>query len=497
MFVFCWLLLGTCAHGRATSRVVDVWFDPIKSVVNLRTSVAYLRKDIHNRAGQHLHIDLTVISTLHVADKTYYDQVQHLVQNCSTVLFELITSAENTSVGGKNAVHKKRLTRPVQAKIPGSLLSDFSLCSQLDMDLTRPNWYIADLDAATVASLESQSTDKRNTDFIRSVAYGRGRLFPFLKNFYVSDTPLLNALRLLAWLAPCPELACLLIDWARAQPQASVSPLLVPMLDHLTDALTPFAHTLPNWDGSRSGVTQSLFDQLLCNLRKRRESLRMVRKLAFAQQILSGVADSGAWGGETRSDISVRVYARNAECCRILDAFVEEAAQTSDISANCTGRVEIAVIYGAYHIADLTKRLCEEHAYCINTGNKSVENLTAWSIPLSRNCTKPSGASTQARTLVTAAVIAAVYLVVNAVDWWVLLQLLTHLVQEITMNAHIYGSFSGSSTRDMTSAASMALMSAGKVALYAVLYVLRHNAILRSLSYSAVHWDKGLFAECE
>jgi hypothetical protein len=360
------------------------------------------------------------------------------------------------------------------------------------MDLMRPGWYIADLDAETVANLESQSTVQRKEDSVRSVVYGRGRLFPFLKSFYISDKPLLNALRLLAWLVPCPELSGLLIDWARSEPSASFSPLLGPMLDHLVDALSPPASVMEN-NYTTTYTCRDSLEQLRSNMRQRRRSLQLVRKLAFAQHILSGAADSGAWGGEARSDIAVRVYARNAECCRILDAFVEEVARGHDMKGNNSpNAVDIAIIYGVYHMADLTRRL-REHGFS-PARDKDADTLTAWNIPLSQTSALSGGPSQ--RTYVPAAAFAFLYLAVNAIDWWVLFQLLAQLAESMTQHAHDFNSAADSSAGGIAGAHPV-VVSAGQAVGYAILYVLRHNAVLRSLSYSAVHWDRGLFADHE
>jgi hypothetical protein len=240
---------------------------------------------------------------------------------------------------------------------------------------------------------------------------------------------------------------------------------------------------------------RSSFEQLRINLRQRRRSLQLVRKLAFAQHILSGAADSGAWGGEASSDIAVRVYARNAECCRILDAFVEEAARGHDINGNSPhSTVDIAIIYGAYHIADLTRRLCEQHGFT-TARNRSADALTAWSIPLSKtSAASATSGGSRLRTYVTTAAFAVVYLAVNATDWWVLFQLLAQLAESTTQHAHNLNSAADSSVGAIGEVRSV-VVSLGKAVGYAVLYVLRHNAVLRSLSYSAVHWDRGLFAD--
>ena len=70
------------------------------------------------------------------------------------------------------------------------------------------------------------------------------------------------------------------------------------------------------------GVSE-ISSALLYNIGKLK--LSEVRKLAFAQQLVSGAIDSGFWGGQAKSNVEVRVTARNKECCRILDCFLKDS----------------------------------------------------------------------------------------------------------------------------------------------------------------------------
>jgi hypothetical protein len=77
------------------------------------------------------------------------------------------------------------------------------------------------------------------------------------------------------------------------------------------------------------------------------------KKIAFARHIMSGLSDSGKYGGEAKSDIVVRVEERNKACCDSISAFVLE--HKKDQVSNAP--FKIAVMYGVYHVEDLCRRL--------------------------------------------------------------------------------------------------------------------------------------------
>jgi len=130
-----------------------------------------------------------------------------------------------------------------------------------------------------------------------------------------------------------------------------------------------------------------------------------------------GSIDFGSWGGDSKSDIETRIIARNKECCRVINGFVQEFFNSVEnnsymkkIEYNNNKRNDnddnddnennnnsnndddddnrnrkqgvhrIAVLYGVYHISDLNKRLIEDYQFKIDSQYQSKQ-YTAWKIP--------------------------------------------------------------------------------------------------------------------
>ena len=356
---------------------------------------------------------------------------------------------------------------------------------------------------------------------------GRAREERFLRKFFLSDIALITALRYLSWLGPCPEFSCLLLDWSRwNQPTKAggLPPALLPIIENVSMG-----------------------------------NMFAARKLAFAQQLISGVPDSGSWGGEALSDTEVRVKARNTECCRVLKGFLEEhegvakilalpdqlssveniPKTTSKISSPSTevksSELKIAILYGAYHIEDLSAKL-----RAMGMKAESASSLTAWTMEypsvaspsdhaLKANVQKDKekekdvahaktaakknlfGAQTIAKAFksikgsglsISVAGICTMYLVVCALDWWLMIDFLVEVVQGLRNSVS-----SGAANSVVTDF--VRLIIAGEVGeplsedakiveislsvLYSLAYVQRHLWALRAASSVGVQWDRGLF----
>ena len=341
-----------------------------------------------------------------------------------------------------------------------------------------------------------------------------------MKNFFLSDTSFITFLRYLSWLGPCPEFSCLLLDWSRwNQPTKAggLPAVLLPIFEHISKG-----------------------------------NIFAAKKLAFAQQLISGVPDSGAWGGEALSDVEVRVKARNAECCRVLKGFLDEHEQSTKnnllkstgtvakkeirIEENLPtkqkndGELKVAILYGAYHIGDLSARLK-------NMGLKveSVSSLTAWNMDSPEPSRKASSSPTvvaagaedaQAaqsvepaafsvksvvkllktvrRPLLTVGVagVCASYLALGALDWYLLIDYLVEIVESITGVATIErGSAVIGFLQQLLEVNPLSLSENDKIVeisfavIYTVAYVQRHLAALRTASTVGVQWDRGLFED--
>lgn len=376
--------------------------------------------------------------------------------------------------------------------------------------------------------LESPRRDLTLQNFRASRYAGRAWQEQLMKNFFLSDTSLITALRYLSWLGPCPEFSCLLLDWSRwNQPTKAggLPAVLLPIFDHISKG-----------------------------------NLFAAKKLAFAQQLISGVPDSGAWGGESLSDTEVRVKARNAECCRVLKGFLNEheeniqgnifqpglnllnrqrnneGIKSPAIKLKGGDELKIAILYGAYHIGDLSARL-----KAMGLQSESEASLTAWNMeypskaPLASfsdleqtetaagfmvntseqmDRAQSSGSSFQfifdlfkrvRYPLLTVGVASActTYLVLGALDWYLLIDFLVEVGQSTLKSTimdkssllidFIQQLFELDSTHPLTDDDKVLEISFAII--YTVAYVQRHLFALRTASTVGVQWDRGLFED--
>ena len=375
-----------------------------------------------------------------------------------------------------------------------------------------------------------------NASFRKSRFGGRAWEERLLKKFFLSDIALITALRYLSWLGPSPEFSCLLLDWSRwNQPTKAggLPAVLLPIIEHITKG-----------------------------------NLFAAKKLAFAQQLISGVPDSGAWGGEALSDTEVRVKARNNECCRVLKCFVDEqndiilkklaanTAKSISTSSDKSGEgdesasigkekheMKVAILYGAYHIGDLASKL-KTMGYKFQTAS----SLTAWIMEYptqehSDALIESEGSKLKMKKeneidssdiekgfldsslfsisnilsaiknpalIMAIAGICSAYLVIGALDWWLLIDFVVEVSKSVignvatstTTSAVVSTSdspFSGFLMRLVEGDSVSALNGETKsleislAVLYIVTYVQRHLWALRTASSVGVQWDRGLF----
>ncbi|KAL9224047.1 hypothetical protein vseg_000121 [Gypsophila vaccaria] len=125
----------------------------------LQTAVVRFRKRFPwSLLRPFLKVDL--VSTIHIADKEYFETLQNELENYDCVLYEMVTSRESLE-NRRNALAKKRLKSSrsrgfsiigfIQRQMAQILALDF----QLDcLDYETENWYHADLDFETFKSLQ-------------------------------------------------------------------------------------------------------------------------------------------------------------------------------------------------------------------------------------------------------------------------------------------------------------------------------------------------------
>jgi hypothetical protein len=421
-------------------RPVDIAID--ESSIRLNTGIYQYQYEYSRNQSSTATILVDLYSMVHVADKGYYDEIELMMRSYDVVLYELITDNANTVVVDSMDgyfPYKRQLVQDIISIRSSGLATSLNLSSQLMLNMKQKNWFIADLDSKTIQSLESKNVAMVTWNYVSSLLAGRTSKENLLKTSLLQDAAFTNALRLLLWLIPCPELGQLVLDWSRMRQNAGgISPVLNTALNYLS---------IGRFDDAK--------------------------KLLFAQQLVSGVVDDGEWGGMSKSDISVRVIARDRECCRILERFLYDYTKGATDLSNRS----IAVLYGAYHISDLRSRF-------ISLGLTELpgeEYLTAWSI--SRKYFTTANEATASpidiiRSNFSLISIAIVYLIVGAIDWVLVIRFISESLEDVLLQV------SSSSSLDLTTGATF---------FYLILYVWRHIWLQSYISSVGIQWDRGLF----
>jgi hypothetical protein len=137
--------------------------------------------------------------------------------------------------------------------------------------------------------------------------------------------------------------------------------------------------------------------------------------------------------------------------------------------------LRIAVLYGAFHIDDLSSKL-----QGLGFKSLSTSALTAWEVPLlesvgtSQNAIQP--AITRILAIATAAV---VYLVLSALDWYLLLDLTAEGLRDLFSSRF--------------QASDEAVMRLSVEIVYLIFYIQRHSLLYNRASNVGVQWQRGLF----
>ena len=200
-----------------------------------------------------------------------------------------------------------------------------------------------------------------------------------------------------------------------------------------------------------------------------RGEFQKAKKIMFAQELVTGALDAGDWGGLARSNTEVYVKQRNSECCRVLQGFLSEYDESDK-----TREVKIAILYGAFHIKDLSSQLLSMGLEPAQS-TSPLSELAAWTIPLEE---KVPGLSASLFTRFGYPIAAtALYLVLGTVDWYLLLRFVTEAIEAWT-----------TPRGDNSVLASLAPGTA-----YLLTYIQRHTALHVRVSNVAVDWQRGLF----
>ena len=152
---------------------------------------------------------IDLYSVIHIADREYYTTIQEMMQFYDIILYELITDDENViydNCNTNNDPYKRRLIRKVFSPQVNDLAMSLGLISQLELNLYKNNWYIADLNSKQINRLEHSNRFEIQFNYWKSIFFGRAATERLMKSFSMSDIGFISMLRLMIWAGPCPEL---------------------------------------------------------------------------------------------------------------------------------------------------------------------------------------------------------------------------------------------------------------------------------------------------
>jgi hypothetical protein len=229
--------------------------------------------------------------------------------------------------------------------------------------------------------------------------------------------------------------------------------------------------------------------------------LLSAKKLALAQQLISGVPDAGSWGGESMSDTEVRVRARNAECCNVLSSFLKYFDGIASPNRFEENERKVAILFGCYHIDDMISKF-KTLGLRENPAVNSTK-YTAWTVQApgefyaDQNITRGVSTTTVLATLS----FLVGYLLLGTLDWFLLFEFI------IDTTIHVIGSLASTPSQLHSGTIYSGLQSllgvneaindqayiVALLTLYTVSYFQRHLGLLRAVSTVGVEWDRGLF----
>lgn len=465
-------------------------------------------------------LEVTLAATVHVGDREYYAGLQDECEtNYDVVLFELITGEENLTPGRPPSLSKRRrrgedcgvMPWASEEFLPGvfseeendeslrndesfsndssssteetfqkkqksflprlanklsptddarNLASVHGLVPQLDaLDLTGANWYVADIPKQQLLKLQVEAgetalgsrralqtptseipgigakivslLDRLGVGLNGGAEKATGPLPPVVEAFVIAARgragggPVKQLIRYLCWCVPCPEAHLLLLDWV--------------------------------WGGGRPApVLGAMLDSLASG------QIESVRRLAFAQMIVSAQAKGAVGGG---SEVPILVTKRN-----------EKAIECLRLATQAPGATRVALLYGALHMPGLSAALLDVTGCGTGSGTSSPDSGTDRTPRTSEDGFKMELSQIRWRSvwrvepprsnkLVRLAAI-PVLLFLDGTDW----------AATITDAAAAF-----SETFYFSSAALL------------LMYVIRHGAIYYSLGKWVLEWNKQLF----
>ncbi|TVU06297.1 hypothetical protein EJB05_49502 [Eragrostis curvula] len=271
-----------------------------------------------------LHVDL--VSTVHIADKEYFDRLQQALEGYDCVLYEMVTSRDNlNNPKGPMAAKKMKASRrgfSILGFIQKQMARILSLDYQLDcLDYGNEKWLHADLDYETFKKLQSERGES-------------------ILTFAVDMT--LKSTKALIQATSMPDG----LDFWRSKLLWASRVLPMPLIGLFV--ITGLCLPVDNQEGYPELEALSKLD------------FGAALKIFLAKQLTSDFTAVTSPVDEK----SVIIGERN----RVATEKIKEAINR--------GYKRIAVLYGGGHMPDLGRRLREE----LNMVPADVQWVTAWSI---------------------------------------------------------------------------------------------------------------------
>jgi len=440
------LLSGTQALRSNYVRIFKSTADAAAPAYELQT--ADVRLTLRDDGGV---FSVDLLSTVHVAEREYYRDLQARAEQYDRTLFELIVdgSLVTTQQDEATGTQVRRLSTPLRA---APALKELAARNGLDtqveaLDCTRSRWVLADVTRRQLSVQEARLQQPGLASGRNTLAPGFGTLAAPLRLLLVGPTGSNknsqgSALRPLLSFLPAPELCWLLDDWITAG-----GPELSPALAPLADALGRF-------------------------------DLGAARRLSFALTLAAGeTTQEGSLAGAL-------VRWRNARA-------VEEVEVAR--AAGCT---KVALLYGALHMRDLRSRLLQR--YSLVSVAEPIWR-TAWSVGVPAEDKGAPG-----RSVLVLAAMSLVLLAVDAFDWIdcteaVLRTVAVQLTPAIgALAPELYGGGGGglgaAAANAAANAANAATDTPAGALLEALLYLARHALLYLALQRWAFEWDSRWWA---
>ncbi|KAM7509513.1 hypothetical protein LguiA_019966 [Lonicera macranthoides] len=288
--------------------------------------VSYRKKFPWSLLQPFLQVDL--VSTIHIADKEYFDTLQKELETYDCVLYEMVASRESLE-SRRNAVPAKKLKSSrsrgfniigcIQRQMAKLLILDF----QLDcLDYQAENWYHADLDYETFKLLQVEKGESFFT-FARDMTLRSTKAMVQSISIPEDLGPLRSNLLRASRILPMPLVGLVIIGTLCADVESPVSEY--PELEALS-----------------------------------RLDFGAAMKVFLAKRLTSDFTQETADVEEE----SVIIGERNRAATEALRTALDE------------GHNKIAILYGGGHMPDLGRRLRED----FNLIPSRVQWVTAWSI---------------------------------------------------------------------------------------------------------------------